>query len=107
MATGIIDPQFAGTALLCVTQAVGAFNTFLPSLSEVRKASDAGETAADVRMGEVAAACLTLGIGAVASLVIGNGIPFALSVIAASSLVALYEFTLRGKPFSSYVATTE
>lgn len=100
---GIVPAESVGPTLLAVTSAVSAFTTFLPPLSTVRRATaDDPEFAADVRMGELAAALLTMGVGATASAVIGSGVPFAISLFAAAALVALYEYTLQGKPFSGH-----
>ena len=101
-----IPAEYAGVTMLSVTSALTAFTTFLPPLSDVRRATDDGDFAADVRMGEVAAALLTMGVGSVASAVSGSGVPFAISVLTAATLVLLYEYTLRGRPFSAPVPVT-
>jgi hypothetical protein len=100
--TGIVPPEYAGQAMLAVTQSVTLFTAMLPPLVEVRQGSqDDPEFAGDVRTGEAVAALLTVGVGAVASSVVGNAVPFAISVFAAATLVGVYEYTLRGKPFAA------
>lgn len=95
-------PDITGTALLSVTQGVASFGAFLPKISEVRRADPANnpDVAADVRMGEVAAATLTLGIGAIASSLTGSMVPAVTALLMAIILISLYESTLRTyKPF--------
>jgi len=85
------------TAALAISQAVAAFGTFLPKISDVRvitPESDAGG-AADVRLGEVAAAAVTLSVGAIASSLTGSPVPFTVSLLVSLTLVAIYESTLR------------
>ena len=99
--SGAVPTGDAGPALLAVTQSVTVFVAFLPPLSDVRKASMSDtEFVADVRLGEMASAALTVGIGATVGAMIGTGVPFAVSILSAIALVALYEYALRGKPFS-------
>lgn len=100
MTRGIVSPDQAGVTLLAMTQALTAFNAYLPPIGDVRKASADTELASDVRMGELMAGTLTVAVGATAAAVIGNAAPFWISVLAAAALVALYEWTLRGRPFS-------
>lgn len=85
-----------GTAALAITQGIGAFNNFLPKLSEVRKHSiNDPEFVADVRVGEFAAAALTVGVGAMVSSLTGDPVPTILAFIMAVGLIVLYESTLR------------
>lgn len=96
------NPAIFGPATLSVTQGITAFNTFLPKLSEVRKANpqDNPDIAADVRMGEVAGCALTLGIGIIASSLTGSPAPTVSALIICFVLVTLYESTLHSnKPF--------
>jgi hypothetical protein len=97
--SGGVKPEYAGVTLLAVTSAITAFSTFVPPLADVRHYNPADDRAGDVRLGEVAAAAMTLGVGAVASSVAGTGVPFAVAVLAAVVFVALYEWALQGKPF--------
>lgn len=93
-----VDPQTASASLLAMTQAIGAFNVFLPPLADVRKGSlDDPEFAGDVRVGELAAVALTIGVGAIVSGLTGSAVPTVVSVITGAGLVFLYESTLRSR----------
>lgn len=91
------DPNIFGPATLSVTQGIGAFNSFLPRLSEVRKANphDNPDVAADVRMGEVAGVALTMGIGVIASSLTGSPVPAFTAAITCLVIIFLYESVLR------------
>jgi hypothetical protein len=93
----MVDPQLIGPATLAVSQGISAFMTFLPSLTDVRKANPGEDLvmAADVRMGEIAAVALTVGVGAVASSLTGSPVPVVVSVTVAVLMLCLYEATLR------------
>lgn len=98
----MVDPSVIGPATLAVSQGVSAFTTFLPKISDVRKVDPANnpDVAADVRMGEVAAVALTVGIGAIASGLTGSNVPVLTSLVVSAALVLIYESTLRAdKPF--------
>jgi len=86
-----------GPAMLAVTQGMTAFTVFLPKFSDVRAAHPANnpDIAADVRMGEIAATTLTLGIGAMASSLTGSQIPAVTALLTCAVLITLYESTLR------------
>lgn len=92
-----------GPATLAITQTVGAFSFFLPRLSDVRRAStkDNPDMVGDVRMGEVAAAALCLGTGAIVSSMTGSPYPAIVSLVMFLILWCVYEGALRGdKPFN-------
>lgn len=93
----MIDPGMIGPSTLAISQAVGAFNAFLPPLSEIRKNDPANnpEFAADVRMGEVAAVSITLGVGVIVSSLTGSSAPSVVALVASLGLIILYESTLR------------
>lgn len=93
MASDLIGP-----ASLAVSQGISAFQFFLPKLSEVRKADAATnpDIIGDVRMGEVAAIALCVGIGAVTSSLTGSPVPMFVTAIMAGILVCVYEAALRG-----------
>jgi len=79
-----------------MTQAITAFTTFLPPITEIRKGSvtDA-QFAGDVRLGEVAAAGLTIGVGAMVSGLTGSSVPTVVAFLTAAGLILLYESTLQ------------
>jgi hypothetical protein len=81
-----------------MTQAIGAFSTFLPPLADVRKGSATDpEFAADVRVGELAAVALTLGVGVIVSGLTGSVAPTVVAALTGGGLVFLYESTLRSR----------
>ncbi len=91
------DPNIFGPATLAMSQGIGAFMTFLPKISEIRAAhpSTNPDIAADVRMGEVAASTLTLGVGLVASSLTGSPVPAFVALIVCIVLITLFESILR------------
>lgn len=91
-----------GPAMLSVTSGIQAFTTLLPKLSEVRKADPVSnpDIAADVRMGEIGASALTMGVGLIASSLTQNPLPAITGLVMAVILIAVYESALRAdKPF--------
>lgn len=91
-----MPPEIIGPATLAIGQSFGMFSTLLPKFTDIKNGSphDAGFTT-DVRMGEVAAAALTLGIGAIASGLTNSPVPIAVSFIMVAFLIAMYEAALR------------
>jgi flagellar basal body L-ring protein FlgH len=92
-----MDPAIVGPASLAISQGINSFSQFLPKLSDVRRANinDNPDVAADVRMGEIAAVTLTVGVGAIVSSLTGSSAPAVVSVLVAGTLVCVYEATLR------------
>jgi len=92
-----VAPELIGPATLGVTTGIGAFTTFLPKLSDVRKADPLSDPAmaADVRLGEIAAVASTIGIGIITSSLTGSPIPAYTALAMSLVLVTLYECTLR------------
>lgn len=92
----MVDPVTLSTTTIAMTTAVGAFYQMLPPISQVRRESEANpEFAADVRVGEVAASVIALGIGAIAGSLSQSATPVVVSIMLSASLVFLYETTLR------------
>lgn len=90
-------PSDVGPASLAISQTVGSFQFFLPRLSDVRKAdinADPGMVG-DVRMGEVAASALCIGVGTMVSSLTKSAVPVLTSVLVAALLICIYEMTLR------------
>lgn len=91
-----VSPEMVGVVTLSLTQAVSVFNAFLPPLTDVRRSSMGDRSALlDVRVGEIAAAAMVLGIGAVLSTLVGNHRPLLVSMAGALGMIGVYEFTLR------------
>jgi hypothetical protein len=96
------SPDMLGAATIGMSQGLSAFTTFLPKLSDVRKADyqTNPELVGDVRYGEVAASAITIGIGAIVSSLTGSPIPAFVSVLICVVLIVVYESALKGnRPF--------
>lgn len=92
-----------GPATLAITQSVSTFQFFLPKLSEVRRADIVHnpDMVGDVRMGELAAGALCLGIGVMVSSLAQSPYPAMVSVLMTAVLICIYEAALRGhKPMN-------
>lgn len=92
-----IDPGLIGPTTMGLTQSISLFQGFLPKFNDIRKENPMSnpDFVQDVRMGELAAALLTIGIGAVMSSLTGTPYPALISVISALGLIMLYESALR------------
>lgn len=92
-----MDPSAIGPSMQAVTTALTAFNTFLPDLAEIRKADPQidFDTVAHLRLGEVAAGGIVIGLGAIASALTKEPAPAMIALIAAAGMIFLYEMTLR------------
>lgn len=83
-----------GTATLSISQSVIAFTAFLPNFVEVGR-SDREAVADDVRLGETAAVCIALSIGALLSWLSSSYVPFFVAAIMSFVLIAMYEIALK------------
>jgi hypothetical protein len=92
-----VNANTFGPAMLGVTSGITTFTVFLPKISEVRRAhpQDNPDIAADVRIGEVAASTLTLGVGVIASSLTGSPVPTVTAAVMVLVMIILYESTLR------------
>lgn len=90
--------EVVGPASIVASQAFSAFSTFLPSFAEIRKSDPVRnpDVVGDVRMGEIAALTLSVGVGAILSSLTGSAVPAVVAVIMALILICLYEAALRG-----------
>lgn len=87
-----------GVAALALGQTVGAYAFFLPSLREVRQAPPTDPLIrGDVRLGQVAAGALSIGIGAIMANLTGSTVPLLVAVFIAAIISVIYEFALRGE----------
>lgn len=87
--------QNASAILLSVSQSVVVFTALLPPFAEIRKADkNDKDMVNDVRLGELAASALVIGIGVIASGVVNSPAPVAASVVCALALVGMYEGVL-------------
>lgn len=95
-----VDPAILGIAMTTVSQGANAFQQYVPKLADIRKSNGDPEIIGDVRMGEVAAVALTMGVGVIASSLTGSPTPAVVAAIICISLVILYESALRAdRPF--------
>ncbi len=92
-----IDPGLIGPTTMGLTQSISLFQGFLPKFNDIRKEDPVNnpDFVSDVRMGELAAALLTIGIGAIMSSLTGTPYPAMVSLISALGLIVLYETALR------------
>ena len=89
--------EMLGPASLAVSQGISVFLQFLPKLSDVRKADPIGDPSfvGDVRLGEVAATAVCVGVGLIASSLTGDPIPAFVAVAMSLTLIFIYESALR------------
>lgn len=93
-----MNGEVASAAMLAMTSGISSFTALLPELSDVRKSVGNMDMTNDVRMGEVAAITLTLGIGLSASVMTKSPVPGMVAVVSAVALVILYESVLNTTP---------
>lgn len=93
-----MNGEVASAALMTMTSGLGSFTALLPELSDVRKSVGNMDMVNDVRMGEMAAVTLTLGIGISASVITKSPVPGTVAVVSALALVVMYESVLRSVP---------
>lgn len=94
--TDIIAPSS-----LAITQAVGLFSTFLPKLTDVRRAQQSDpEFAADVHLGELACLGLLVGIGVMMASLTESYTPLAIALVMGLFLTLVYEYALACPPDS-------
>ena len=90
------NPEALGPASLAVGQSVTSFSIFLPKFTDVRQANPKDDTMIkDLRLGEIGAATVAIGVGLILSSISGQPAPAVVSVIMVVILVALYEKALR------------
>ena len=92
------DAQTASLTMLAVTSSIGLYTSLLPSLSDIRKADNDPTIINDVRVGEIAAGCLAVSIGLMASTMTGTPGPAMVSVIVAVGITVMYESILTATP---------
>jgi hypothetical protein len=92
----VTSAEMVGPASLAISQGVTAFLSFLPKLSDIRKADPATDPGmvGDVRMGEVAATAVCVGVGAIVSSLTGSPVPAFTAVVVALTLICIYESAL-------------
>ena len=88
----------SSAATLSDTQTFAVFTALLPPLADVRKAHKDTSTTHDVRMGELAATTIAVGIGLWASQLVGSRMPALVALAASLLLICLYEGILTATP---------
>lgn len=93
-----VDGAIMAAATVSLGQSVTAYSFFLPPLREVRRASTHDSAMrGDVRMGQVAAAAVTLSVGAMLSYLVGSAVPLTVAMLTAFVIAALYQTALNGE----------
>lgn len=90
--------EIVGPATLVVSQGFSAFATFLPKLTDIRKADATlnPDIVGDVRLGEVAAFAFCVGTGVIVSSLTKSPVPAVVGVLMGATLVCIYETALWG-----------
>jgi hypothetical protein len=103
------DASMYGPVTLTLTSGLAQFQVFLPNFREIRQGNPTSDPGlvADVRMGELAAVLVTLGVGATASAVTGSSTPTVAAALTSLGLVLLYESALRAPGGAPTTAVTE
>jgi hypothetical protein len=88
----------SGMAVVAMTQSFAQFTTYMPRLSEVRRAdpSDPG-IAGDVRVGALASLVGSLTVGIMVSTLSGSKLPVYISLVSSLVLITMYEMILRSR----------
>src|SRR3954453_17364388 len=90
------SPESMGVAAISLAQSFGFFQSYMPPIADVRKASpDDPQTAGDVRIGEVASMAGAFGVGLIIAWITKDPTPVYVSVLVCALIIAVYEFTLR------------
>lgn len=93
-----VDAGASAAASIALGQTVGAYAFFLPPLREVRRAGAADSAMrGDVRMGQIAAAALSLGVATILANLTGSTMPVIATAVVALIIAFLYETALRGE----------
>lgn len=92
------DPSITATSAISLGQTITAYSFFLPSLQEVRRSAPAdSDMQADVRMGQFAAAGLSIGVGMMLTNLTGSWTPFWVAVFIAAIIASSYEVAMRSE----------
>lgn len=95
----MIDGGLIGPTSLALTSAISSFSQFLPNMADIRKNDPINnpEFAADVRMGELAAVAVTMGVGLIVSNLTGHPAATYVALVASLGFILLYESALRAQ----------
>jgi hypothetical protein len=96
------DATVISAATISMTQALALFQNFLPRFSEIRATDPSnGDMVRDVRMGELAAVLMTLGVGGMTSALTNSAVPAVIALLTSVGLVCLYEAALADRSTSN------
>jgi len=85
-------------AALSLSQTQSAYAFFLPPLREVRQAGKSDPVmTGDVRLGQIAAGSLTIGIGVIMGGLTGSSLPVLVSIAIGLIIAFVYELALRNE----------
>lgn len=86
----------AGISVTVTSMMLSGFTAFLPTLREVRQgAPDDVRMVNDVRYGQLAAAVMAVGIGALMAWLTGSSVPLYVAIFATLLYGLIYEMALR------------
>lgn len=92
------DAGAASAAAISLGQTVVAYQFFLPSLSDVRRAGrEDAAMRGDVRLGQLAAGGVSLAVGVLLSGMAGSKLPLVVSGIIAGIIAVTYQIALSGQ----------
>lgn len=90
------SPESMGVAAISLAQSFGFFQSYMPPISDVRKANPADtELVGDVRIGEVAALAGSFGVGLIVAWITRDPTPVYVSLIVCVLMIVVYEAALR------------
>lgn len=92
------DPGAVTGAAISIGQTVGAYQFFLPRISDVRR-SDPDESGmrGDVLLGQLAAGAVSLSVGILLAWMTGSAVPVYATLFVALVIAAFYQLALNGK----------
>lgn len=93
-----LDAGASAAVALSLGQTVTSYSIFLPPISEVRRATaDDSLVRGDVRMGQFAAAAVSLTVAYVLTNLTGSFTPFVATAIVSAVIAGVYEMAMRGE----------
>lgn len=93
-----LDAGASAAVALALGQTVTSYSVFLPPISEVRRASKEDSLIrGDVRMGQFAAAVVSLSVAYILTNLTGSFAPFVATAMVAVVIAGVYETALRGE----------
>ena len=92
------EPGALQASTISIGQTVVAYQFFLPTLREVRKADPSdSQMRGDVMLGQIAAGAVSLGVGVLLGWMTGSKLPLVVSGFIALVIAGLYHYALNGQ----------